>query len=75
MKTAMTWVGIVCATLLSLVAVAAASPARAETLYTPKPAVRLTPSERSRNAILGQLNTRQFATEGTLKAATARLLV
>jgi len=73
MKTAMTWAGIVCATLLSMVAVATASPARSDTLYAPKPAVRLTHPEWSKNAVLYQLNTRQFTKEGTLKAATAQL--
>ena len=52
---------------------AAITDATADPIYTPRPAVTLTHPEWSRNAVLYQLNTRQFTDEGTLRAAQAHL--
>ncbi|MCB9112728.1 MAG: alpha-glucosidase C-terminal domain-containing protein [Anaerolineales bacterium] len=41
--------------------------------YTPKPAVRLTHPEWSKDAVIYQINTRQFTPEGTFKAAETHL--
>lgn len=41
--------------------------------YQPIPPVRLTHPEWSRNAVIYQINTRQFTPEGTFKAAEAHL--
>lgn len=45
----------------------------ADPIYTPRPAVTLTHPEWSRNAVLYQLNTRQFTPEGTFRAAQEQL--
>lgn len=47
--------------------------AQAAAIYTPRPRVTLTHPEWSRNAVLYQLNTRQFTPEGTFRAAQAEL--
>jgi len=41
--------------------------------HTPKPPVRLTHPEWSRDAVIYQINTRQFTPEGTFKAAESHL--
>ncbi len=51
----------------------AASPALAEPDYTPRDVVEVTNAEWTRDAVLYQLNTRQFTTEGTFKAAQTQL--
>jgi glycosidase len=56
-----------------LAAAAPASPSEAPQQYAPKPYVRLTHPEWSRNAIIYQLNTRQFSQEGTFTAAEKEL--
>ena len=43
------------------------------TSYDPIPLVRLTHPEWSKNSTIYQINTRQFTTEGTLRAAEAQL--
>ena len=57
--------------LLALTLVA--SPALAEPDYTPRDTVQVTNAEWTRDAVLYQLNTRQFTPEGTFKAAQAQL--
>ena len=47
--------------------------ASAAALYAPRPAVTLTHPEWTKNAVLYQLNTRQFTPEGTFRAAQAQL--
>jgi glycosidase len=42
-------------------------------IYTPAPLVRLTHPEWSKNAVIYQINTRQFTSEGTFKAAETHL--
>ena len=44
-----------------------------QTSYQPTPLVKLTHPEWSRNAVIYQINTRQFTAEGTFKAAVAQL--
>lgn len=70
------------AVLIGAVALASWAPAQAQTpvpdaladpIYTPRPLVSLTHPEWSRNAVLYQLNTRQFTPEGTFRAAQAQL--
>ena len=61
----------VAASLLALTL--AASPALAEPDYTPRDTVQVTNAEWTRDAVLYQLNTRQFTPEGTFKAAQAQL--
>jgi glycosidase len=51
----------------------AASPALAEPDYTPRDVVEVTNAEWTRDAVLYQLNTRQFTSEGTFKAAQTQL--
>ena len=41
--------------------------------YTPTPLVKLTHPKWSKNAVIYQINTRQFTKEGTLKAAESHL--
>ncbi len=41
--------------------------------YQPKPYVRITHPEWSKNATIYQINTRQFTDEGTFRAAEAHL--
>ena len=41
--------------------------------YLPKPYVRITHPEWSKNATIYQINTRQFTDEGTFRAAEAHL--
>lgn len=50
-----------------------AAPACAATDYTPAPYVQLEHAEWTRDAVLYQINTRQFTREGTFKAAQAHL--
>ena len=47
--------------------------AAADPIYAPRPMVTLTHPEWTRNAVLYQLNTRQFTPEGTFRAAQAQL--
>lgn len=56
-----------------LVAALAAGPALAEPDYTPRDTVEVQNAEWTRDAVLYQLNTRQFTPEGTFKAAQAQL--
>lgn len=56
-----------------LVTALAASPALAGPDYTPRDVVEVTNAEWTRDAVLYQLNTRQFTPEGTFKAAQAQL--
>jgi glycosidase len=58
--------------LLCLAALISA-PALAEPDYTPRPAVEITNAEWTRDAVLYQLNTRQFTAEGTFVAAQSHL--
>jgi glycosidase len=51
----------------------AAAPALAAPDYTPREMVQITNAEWTRDAVLYQLNTRQFTSEGTFKAAQAQL--
>jgi glycosidase len=51
----------------------AAAPARAEPDYTPRDLVQLENADWTRDAVLYQLNTRQFTPEGTFVAAQAHL--
>ncbi len=53
--------------------VVAASPALAEPDYAPRDVVEVTNADWTRDAVLYQLNTRQFTSEGTFKAAQAQL--
>lgn len=66
-----TWAGALLALMLTLLATGV--PAYATDLYTPRQAVRLTNPAWTKNAIIYQLNTRQFSKEGTLKAAQTQL--
>ncbi|MDC8754302.1 alpha-amylase family glycosyl hydrolase [Erythrobacter sp. sf7] len=56
-----------------LAAVLAASPALAEPDYTPRDVVEVTNADWTRDAVLYQLNTRQFTPEGTFAAAQMQL--
>lgn len=56
-----------------LAAVLAASPALAELDYTPRDTVQVQNADWTRDAVLYQLNTRQFTPEGTFKAAQMHL--
>ncbi|CAN5304686.1 alpha-amylase family glycosyl hydrolase [soil metagenome] len=47
--------------------------ATADPIYTPRPVVTLTHPDWTKNAVLYQLNTRQFTPEGTFRAAQAEL--
>ncbi|UYV15552.1 alpha-amylase family glycosyl hydrolase [Porphyrobacter sp. ULC335] len=51
----------------------AANPALAEPDYAPRDVVEATNAEWTRDAVLYQLNTRQFTSEGTFKAAQTQL--
>lgn len=51
----------------------AASPALAKPDYTPHDFVQITNADWTHNAVLYQINTRQFTPEGTFKAAQAQL--
>jgi glycosidase len=59
--------------LALLAAALAASPALARPDYTPREAVELANAAWTRDAVLYQINTRQFTSEGTFKAAQAQL--
>lgn len=50
-----------------------AADAQAENAYAPKPYIRISHPEWARNAVIYQLNTRQFSTEGTFAAAEREL--
>ncbi len=56
-----------------LTALLAATPALAEPDYTPRPLVEITNADWTRDAVLYQLNTRQFTAEGTFAAAQKHL--
>lgn len=56
-----------------LASVFAASPALAEPDYAPREFVQITNADWTRDAVLYQLNTRQFTPEGTFKAAQHQL--
>ncbi len=59
---------------LALIAAAlAASPALARPDYTPREAVEIANAAWTRDAVLYQINTRQFTSEGAFKAAQAQL--
>jgi glycosidase len=58
---------------LLLVAALAAGPVLAGPDYTPRDSVQVTNAEWTRDAVLYQLNTRQFTPEGTFRAAQAQL--
>ena len=60
------------ALILSATSVSA-SQHEAESPYSPRPYVQLTHPEWSKNAVLYQLNTRQFSAEGTFEAAQKAL--
>jgi glycosidase len=60
-------------TLALLAAALVASPALAHTDYAPKPLVEVSSAEWTRDAVLYQLNTRQFTPEGTFAAAQKQL--
>jgi glycosidase len=59
--------------LALLAAALLAAPAQAHPDYTPRPAVEIANAEWTRDAVLYQLNTRQFTREGTFKAAQKQL--
>lgn len=59
--------------LALLAAAILASPALAQPDYTPRPLVEVTNAEWTRDAVLYQLNTRQFTSEGTFAAAQEHL--
>lgn len=56
-----------------LAALLAATPALAEPEYTPRPLVEVANADWTRDAVLYQLNTRQFTAEGTFAAAQKHL--
>lgn len=56
-----------------LAALLTATPALAEPEYTPRPIVEITNAGWTRDAVLYQLNTRQFTAEGTFAAAQKHL--
>ena len=58
---------------LALAACALATPALAEPDYTPRDVVAVENAEWTRDAVLYQMNTRQFTPEGTFKAAQKQL--
>ena len=58
---------------LALAACALAAPALAEPDYTPRDLVAVENAEWTRDAVLYQMNTRQFTPEGTFKAAQKQL--
>jgi glycosidase len=58
---------------LALAACALATPALAEPDYTPRDVVQVKNAEWTRDAVLYQMNTRQFTPEGTFKAAQKQL--
>ncbi len=60
-------------TALLLVAALTAAPALAEPDYTPRAEVEIINAEWTRDAVLYQINTRQFTSEGTFAAAQAHL--
>lgn len=59
--------------LLALTAAACTSLPRAADPYTPRPYVELTHPDWARDAVIYQINTRQFTQEGTFRAAQAQL--
>jgi len=59
--------------LAVLAATFTAAPALARTDYAPRDAVEVANAEWTRDAVLYQLNTRQFTSEGTFKAAQKQL--
>lgn len=59
--------------LALLAAALAASPALARPDYTPREAVEIANAAWTRDAVIYQINTRQFTSEGTFKAAQAQL--
>lgn len=74
------WVATMAAALLALLVTAGGAAAQtpvpdaqADPMFTPRPMVTLTHPEWSRNAVLYQLNTRQFTEEGTFRAAQEQL--
>ena len=56
-----------------VLAALAAAPVAAKPAYAPRPEVQLTNADWTADAVLYQLNTRQFTPEGTFKAAQAQL--
>lgn len=59
--------------LALILAALAAGPLAAKPAYAPRSAVELTNADWTRDAVLYQLNTRQFTSEGTFKAAQKQL--